>query len=273
MSKVDKRIADIKTRLIGATGRKALLVEGTDDVDAFRVLLDRRSPGWERQWLLADAGKKDLVIAMLAKEPEWLGIVDRDEWSEAEATDKSAALPNLFLLPRYCLESYLIVPEELWAAFPQKQRNKLADSIATLKPALLADLNKWIRHAAIWHAVNPLWRRLMALGFNNALLDPQDIPDDAALQARLSQWHGVMDSSTVMTNFQRSFEAIQSEPPSQQLLRWIHGKVFYTHVVHPELDRLLGQRSEQVRRTDLFKHIPLPSDLEPLWAKMELVTQ
>ena len=78
MSKVDEQIAKIKTRLIGATGCKVLLVEGTDDVDAFRILLDRRIPGWERQWLLTCAGKKDLVVAMLAKEPTWLGVVDRD---------------------------------------------------------------------------------------------------------------------------------------------------------------------------------------------------
>ena len=75
-----------------------------------------------------------------------------------------------------------------------------------------------------------------------------------------------------MTSFHETHAAIQLALPEQQLLHRIHGKHYYTHIVHPALDRLLGQRSEKSRRSDLFRHIPLPADLEPLWGKMELVT-
>ena len=270
MSKVDEKIADIKTRLIGSTGHKVLLVEGEDDVLAFRILLDRRVSDWEKQWLLVPAGKKDMVIAILAREPAWQGVVDRDEWADAEAASQQAELPNLFLLPRFCLESYLTEPGELWEAFPEKQRAKLANGYETLALALHAPLSNWVRHAAIWHAVNPLWRQMRSLGFTNTLLSPQDIPDDNALQSKLAQWQGVVDATTVMADFQRTLATIQGLAPHNQLTRWIHAKHFYSQVVHSTLDGLLGQRSEKNRRADLFRHIPLPNDLEPLWLKMEL---
>ena len=48
IAKIDKRIADIKTQMVGVTGANVLVVEGVDDIAAFRILLDRSCPGWEQ---------------------------------------------------------------------------------------------------------------------------------------------------------------------------------------------------------------------------------
>ena len=75
MSKLDDRIQEIKNQYVGNTGVKVLLVEGTSDVDAYRIFLDKKFSGWENDWHLAYAGKKATVIEMALKEPSWLGQV------------------------------------------------------------------------------------------------------------------------------------------------------------------------------------------------------
>lgn len=176
MSKVDDLIKDIKTQLVGNTGVRVLLVEGTDDVDAYRIFLDRAFPGWEKTWHLTQAGNltqlgnKTNVVAMARKEPTWLGLVDRDEWTDAEIAEKAITCPNLLVLPRFCLESYLIDPAELWAAFPAKQQAKIIGGEAQFRLEVLADLQGWIRHAALWHGVRPLWQQLHRdLGFPDSV--------------------------------------------------------------------------------------------------------
>lgn len=272
MSSIDEQIKKIKNQFVGETRVTVLLVEGTDDVDAFRILLDRRSAGWEKKWLLTHAGKKDAVIKMLAKEPSWQGIVDRDEWTDEEVEQHQTALPNLFLLPRFCLESYLIDPNELWQALPEKQRNKLANGYDTLETAIKQPLPNWLRHAALWHSINPLWQKMMSLGFTNEVLDPQNVPDDDALLERLKSWQDVVNTRAALSKVQQLQSIIQTSPHEEQFSRWIHAKRFYPLVVHQTLNQLLGQRSEKIRRADLFRTLPLPVDLEPLWQKMGLVT-
>lgn len=67
MSTVDERIQTIKTQLVGNSGVRVLLVEGPDDVDAYRIFLDRKFPGWERKWHIEPAGKKASVVKMAKK--------------------------------------------------------------------------------------------------------------------------------------------------------------------------------------------------------------
>lgn len=82
MSKVKERIDQIKDQLVGNTKRRVLLVEGPDDVKAFRIFLERQFS--ERKWVLTEAGNKQQLIKILQIETDWLGLADRDEWSELE---------------------------------------------------------------------------------------------------------------------------------------------------------------------------------------------
>lgn len=76
MNGLDKKIREIKEQKIGNNLRRALIVEGSDDVRSFELLLAKINPDWSNQWVLAEAGKKATVLDILAKEPTWLGIVD-----------------------------------------------------------------------------------------------------------------------------------------------------------------------------------------------------
>lgn len=46
MSKLDDHVKEIKNQYVGNTGVKVLLVEGTSDVDAYRIFLDKKFSGW-----------------------------------------------------------------------------------------------------------------------------------------------------------------------------------------------------------------------------------
>lgn len=123
-----KRHSEIKEKLIAQTGKRALLVEGTDDVSLFGILLTRKlGAGWETGWVLAYTGKKEFVVDILAQENDWLGIVDRDEWTDEVITEKQRELTNLFVLPRFCIENYAIDPDELWEALPLNQVSVLPE--------------------------------------------------------------------------------------------------------------------------------------------------
>ena len=257
MSTREERIEQIKTQFIGKTGLRVLLLEGTDDVDAFRIFLGRKFPEWEKTWLLAAAGNKSDVVKMLMKEPNWQGLVDRDEWTEADIAEKQAACPNLSVLPRFCLESYLIDPAELWAAFPEKQRAKIAGGEAQFRLELLADMQGWVRHAALWHGVRPLWRQLRQVGFPDAVLGSPPMPDDAALRVKFKEWHGTLDADAVLNGVHALEARLASEDVSKLCAQWFYAKDFYPQVVHQVLNRLLGQKPAKERRL----HLPAPLGL------------
>lgn len=266
-----KRRNRIRDEKVGQTGKRVLLVEGSDDVDVYGILLDRRfGTDWERDWILADTGKKEFVLDILAKESAWLGLVDRDEWPQGMIEQKQIKLPNLMVLPRFCMESYLINPDELWAAFPPKQQAEIKGGLAQLRTELLADKDKWVRHGVLWSVINPLWSGLRALGFKEVLLDIDTAQDDDRIKETLQEWHDYLDPQHIFTTFQNLLDDVIQKSESEQLRLWMHGKEFYRSHVHQVLNRHLGQTSAEDRMRDLFKTLQ-PNDLEPVWREMGLV--
>lgn len=271
MSTLEERIAQIKTQFIGKTGLRVLLLEGQDDVDAYRIFLNRKFPEWEKEWLLAPAGNKGDVVRMLKKEANWLGLVDRDEWTEAEIAEKKADHVNLSVSPRFCLESYLIDPAELWAALPSKQRAKIPGGEAQFRSELLADLIEWVRHAALWHGVRPLWRQLRSLGFPDSVLGNPPMLDDVALRAKFAEWHVTLDADAVLASVHALEAQLGAEDISKLCEKWLHAKSFYPQVVHQTLNHLLGQKPAKERRLAILRTRTVPDDLESLWRAMGLV--
>jgi hypothetical protein len=275
MSKVAERIQEIKTEYVGQTGKRVLLVEGPDDVKAFRIFLSNRpqAVNWESKWHLEPAGNKRQVFSILKWEPNWLGVVDRDDWTAEECHAAVQETPNLLLLPRFCLESYLVDPQEIWPALGPIQQAKVAGGFTTLDQAILASRQKWIRHAALWHTVNPLWRELREKGFPKGVLDPKHSMSDSKLLAELNVWHNMLDAQAVLSRVQ-TLEAQLATLSDRELLRTkIYAKKFYPMVVHTVLDRFLGSMSEGQRRLKLLQHMAklgVPDDLDPVWTAMEL---
>lgn len=271
-SQIDKRIKAIKEQALGATGKQLLLLEGPDDVIAFRLLLDRQSPTWESHWALAAAGSKKAAQEMAQKEPDWLVLVDRDENSTAAQVAGAliAGGSNLVHLPRFCLESYLVDPTELWNALPAGQQARIAGGLGAFESALLANLADWRRHAALWHVINPKWSGLRARGFNTDVLDPQRVPDDEQLRQTLTSWSQFMQADTLFDEVQQRLSEMTGQPLQEFLHRRLYAKAFFPLVVVPVLNRFLGQASEADRRRQLFEHLPPPADLGTVWARLGL---
>jgi hypothetical protein len=225
-----ERRREIKEELIGQTGKQALLVEGADDEFFFRIFLDRKFEKiWENTWVLAGAGNKKTVTEMLVQEPDWLGIVDRDEWREEVIDEKQAELNNLFVLPRFCIESYAIEPIELWQALPEKKRQKIAGGFEALESEILE--NKGIKNI-------------------------------------LQEWHSYLDPDAILKEFDEKLQNVQQLSQQEQFAKWLHGKQFFYEKIHPVLNKYLGQNDAKNRLKEIFRTRELPEDLKPLWARI-----
>lgn len=264
-----KRHGEIKEALIGRTGKRALLVEGTDDVSLFRILLSRKFEAeWESAWVLAEGGSKKIITDILAQENNWMGIVDRDEWTDEAIAEKQGELANLFILPRFCMESYAVDPDELWEALPPKMQGQVAGGLDGLKTEILRDKEKWLRHGVLWSAINPLWSGLRALGFKEKLLNFDVAQDDYIIKETLKEWHGYLDPDRIFQSFADKLNQVSGLPVKEQLHKWIHGRQFFLEQVHPVLNKYLGQSDAQSRMIEIFRSLALPEDLEPLWSRI-----
>jgi hypothetical protein len=272
MSKFDDFIRGVEEQQISNLNRRALIVEGVDDKNAFMAFMNMRkfNDGWESRWVIAEAGSKRNVQEAIAIKKDWMGVVDRDDWTQHEVNSALSKYPNLFVLPRFCIESYLIDPDELWEAIPENHRKTLGN-VNTLKNRLNQSLHAWIRHAAMWHTVNPLWRKLRELGFVSGALEVPSVSDDKKTVETIKSWSEVLDEKSTLAEFNRMLSILQNTPSAELFSRWIYAKKFYPAVVLPALNKLLGQKAAKDLRLELFSALPPRDDLEDLWRKMGLV--
>ncbi|MEZ6938804.1 DUF4435 domain-containing protein [Aeromonas sp. S12(2024)] len=269
MSKIDQFIASVKTQQIAQTGKQVLLVEGEDDVNVFRAFLTKKRTNWEQHWVVIAAHGKSKVIEIVGKEPDWLGVIDRDEWTDADVQQASQQNANLFVLPRFCIESYLIVPDEIWTALPDVQRAKMPNNQADLNAEINGSLVTWIRHAALWQVVNPLYQRMRQPNHRGTILDnPLVVPNRQALEQILQAWLDGLDSTLIANEVDALEQQYLGMNHHELFTKHLYAKKFYPMVVHQALNRLLGQKSEDVRMNALLRTLPLPADLEPLWVQM-----
>ncbi len=267
MSNCDRRIEEIKEREVGITGKTVLLVEGINDVTAFSIFLDKKFPGWEANWVLTHAGGIGIVKGILEKEPNWIGVVDRDEWTEEQIATLTS---NHWVLPRFCLESYMINPSEIWNALPPTQQSKIVDGENRLRSEIMTDIDKWLRHGAVWSIVNPMWSGLRSLGFKEYLLKVENTQNDEVIISKLNEWHDFLEPDDFMARFSQKLIYISQLLESERLYRWIHGKQFFKQHVVAKLNTLLEPKSSDDWRNEILRTLPIPSDFDPLWQKMGL---
>lgn len=62
MANVKHIIRDIENQKVAATGRRVLLVEGTDDVTAFQNFLSRKFPTWSKVGSLLQQVQKKMCL-------------------------------------------------------------------------------------------------------------------------------------------------------------------------------------------------------------------
>lgn len=264
----------IATR-IGALPKQVLVVEGEDDRVFIESLLTQRAPGaWEPQWVIGVAGGKSRLLQILNAEAKWFGLVDRDEWTAADAAAQQAVFSRrLFVLPRYCMENYFTVPAELWVMLEPAQQARVANGWPAFEVALTAPIAQWVRHGALWHAVNPLWRGLHSRGFKDALLDfTASQQSDLDIQTKLQEWHTYLDPQPILTSFRANLAAAAALSPAEQATQWVHGKRFFREHIAIELPALIGVHQQSADKTlaELQKRMMLPADLHSIWSAVGL---
>lgn len=271
MSKLDTLQVTIKQQYVGATGKRVLLVEGDDDVLAFRAWLGKMDATWENRWVVASAGKKSNVLDLLEREPDWIGVVDRDEWTTQIITEMQQTRANLWVLPRFCLENYLCDPDELWAMLPTGQQQKIQGGVQELSSVITAALPQWRQHGALWQVVNPLWEGLRALGFKERLLNIQQAGNEQAIRQTLNDWHQFLEPDAIWAGYQARMIEVAGWAVGRQLQSGVHGKQFFPSVVNTALTQLLGEQAKASERQNrLLQNAQPPVDLLPLWQKMGL---
>jgi len=271
MSGAEKRRLEIINEGISITGKKVFLVEGDDDVECYRMIFKRQfGINIDNKLLITHAGGKEKITDILAKQSDWLGLIDRDEWSEDIIRQKESELPNLHILPRFCLESYLIEPDELWNLLKNAQKEKIIGGIGELKNKIYEKKAEWLRHGVLWSVVNPLWNGLRSIGFKEDLLKIDNAQDNQIIQDKLKEWHNFLDAGKIFSDFQDKLNQANRMTEFEQLTIRIHGKQFFEQHVCGVLNRFLGQKESGERKSELFRNMNPPVDLNPLFAKISI---
>lgn len=265
MSGFDDAYRSIREEAAAARNKRVLLVEGKGDVDFLTYMLDKqplRSRGFYSHFVVGPAGGKDNVLRMLEKEPDWLGIVDRDAWNEKTRASQAEKLRNLYFLPRYCIENYLVDVNILEEIFSSERFCAYAGLGRALQD-IRAQIPGAVRHASLWRAVQPLYDELMRLGFNGALLR-FDVPSDSEIYDTLRSWDRLLDAERIYEDY-RAFEEQGGMLSEREALRvWVHGKVFWRKSVAPALQEALDGIGEEHLQRLIYRAMPLPEDVESL---------
>ena len=263
MSGFDDAYRAMREEAAAARNKRVLLVEGRGDVDFLTYMLDKqplRSAGFYSRFAIGAAGGKDNVLRMLEREPEWLGLVDRDAWSARTRDAYEGKLRNLYFLLLYCIENYLIdvnILEEIFGSRGCGQ--ELSQALRTIR----AQIPGAVRHGSLWRAVQPLYDELMCLCFIVPRLRCA-APSASATFVVLSFCRRLLAARRIYADY-RAFEEKGSAMPVDEALRvWIHGKVFWRKSVAPALQEALGGMGEERLQRMIYRAMPLPTDVELL---------
>lgn len=238
-----------------------LLVEGEDDQLWFEHFLDQHSSGWRSRFAIFPAEGKQRVLSGITTHhsTDWAGIVDLDEGFPDDIRNRLVNCPRICTLPRFCLESLFVVPEEIWRVVPDAQKAQV--EMAVWESAILVEVPAWVAHGAMWRVLRRIYQ-------SNRLpegLDREPVTDRARIEQILQTWHQSLSPAQVMAEYDRELAAAQQIPVDEQIKSYIHGKKFLHQVVIQKMDHLFHGRGldywmEGFRRSK----IQPPADLTDL---------
>ncbi len=263
-----------------AGGKPVLLVEGDIDERVLIYFLMQVSPNWEAQFKIHLAGSKENVFrGVKTYHPEWGGIVDSDGRSIDYIQANLKDVHRVRTLPRFCLENYFCVPDELWSALPPGQKAALANDVQRLAKPILAALPDWVAHGAMWRVIHGRRQDLLYEHSFPAKLDREPVTDRVEIRQILEGWHAQLDPDLILEEYDRELAAAQTLNAEEQLKTYVHGKKFFKRVVVQTLNRLFpqnkqrsGKWQEDLTRTPAAG-LPLPADLKDFLADVvELFT-
>lgn len=253
-----------------ALGRKVVVVEGMSDGEAFESIFKRKfkkiGKNFEDIYHLANVGGKGMVLKALKKEPEWIGIIDRDTWDDDRIARAKKKNPNLIVLERYSIENYMIIPHEVWMAFPGAFKVSVNGGFEEFKMEILKDLQKWLRHGVLWHVTEPLFYGIQEEGFHYELLeDVEKTITDEKIRKVLKKWHDFLSPGDILKRFNRKLEEVKPSSNEEKFKRWLVGKEFFNNVVYPYFNKTFGQKSIKEYRKIIWENLPIPEDFNLMW--------
>lgn len=253
-----------------AEKKKIIVVEGETDIESFEKILKKkfkeRGRKFEDSYFLAEVGGKGMVLRALKKEPDWIGIIDRDTWTDDRIAREKKKNPNLIVLERYSIENYMIIPHEVWYAIPGEFKIVENGGFEEFKKEILKNLQKWIRHGVLWHITEPLFYGIQEEGFHYELLeDVEKTVTDEKIRKVLKKWHDFLSPDDILERFNRKLEAVKPLSNEEKLKQWIVGKEFFNNVVYPYFNKTFGQRSTREYRKIIWENLPIPEDFNFMW--------
>ena len=136
--------------------------------------------------------------------------------------------------------------------------------------AILENIETWTKHAALWHAVQPLYSRLKNSGFNKILLNEIDkIKDEEFVRGKLNEWHKILDPEHTFKKYQEILSEIDSLNVREKLQKWIHGKKFWEQHVSRKMNSFFGQKDPDEHAIDIWRYRGIPEDWDEIWQKIE----
>jgi len=253
--------------LLSTYGIKPLiLVEGEDDSALYTRLLKVVDPDWQDRFELEWVSGKRRVFQGCQKVDAWRGLVDRDEWAEAQVTAARTEAPNVQILPRFTSQNYWINPGELWNLIPAATRTSHLGAQAQLAAEIETQRANWTAHGAMWRV---MLRRQIGLGdlrFPQELMD-EPVTDEAQILAILTRWHNHFEPQDVLNEYRVERDAALGRPPDEQYAHVIHGKRFFRQVVTLALNRVFDSPAKTANEwaADLTASMMIvPADLRPV---------
>lgn len=257
--------------------KKVLAVEADDDKDVYTAWLKKLiRPGAivSDKLVVVVAGDKHKVLQGLtwfrdlANPPPGTlcGLIDRDEWDAGTVASQTASIPQLLVnAERHCLESYFSEPSEIAAALRAKHATQYASDIQRIDNHLRAQLSDWVDHWSLWVTTCRVSRQLTDEAFPGFFHDRLPLPDDAAIEARLNTWAGVVNPGVVLAAFQQQRSEARRKTLSEQFRGCVHAKKFYPRIVVGEALQTIERVDSKSSMRKLAKWMAdVPADLAPL---------
>lgn len=237
-----------------------LVVEGVTDETIIREFLNfgQKSGHWQNwtsQLLIKQLeGKSNILDEMERDDNRIWGLIDRDAYSSSKLADLQQKYRRLLILPRWTIENYFIVPDELGKIYPDIQTQ------------IESQRENWVQHGALWSVLQE--QGIFEENYPRKLFD-MPIRQDEEIRALLMRWQNQIEPDVVLNKYHHVLQSFRADRDND-FTQHIYGKVFFKAIVKPLLDQYMQNKDGKIFNQHRMKENLLmqfgtcPADLIPV---------